>query len=243
MIKIHPRFATARFRHACGLPRCTMLKLFAIGSKRILSAPVLDIDLHKEPFIVFDFSYAVLLLAAMPSENAAPQLTRRILQERNSANVLESDDTMSRATSIHQKFLHPFTRRWNAYIHLGMDLFAEAGTPVYAPIAGNVQAFANNASPQDYGPMVILKHHTNDGQSFYVYGHLSVESLARFSVGKKIATGEQLGTIGAQDVNGGWPTHLHLQIILDPLELDCDFPGVVRASQREVWSPFRPIQI
>ena len=77
--------------------------------------------------------------------------------------------------------------------------------------------------------------------SFYVlYGHLNVESLASFSVGKKISAGEQLGTIGAQDVNGGWPTHLHLQIILDPLELDCDFPGVFRASEREVWSAFSP---
>ena len=40
--------------------------------------------------------------------------------------------------------------------------------------------------------------------------------------------------------NGGWPPHLHFQIILDLLDLDADFPGVAFASQRAVWTSLSP---
>jgi 4-aminobutyrate aminotransferase-like enzyme len=36
-------------------------------------------------------------------------------------------------------------------------------------------------------------------------------------------------------VNGGWTPHVHFQIITDLLDLSCDFPGVARPSQRDVW--------
>ncbi len=89
--------------------------------------------------------------------------------------------------------------------------------------------------------MIILKHITDEGYTFYtVYGHLSVESLAKLSVGKKIAKGEKLGSIGTSNVNGGWTPHVHLQIVTDLLDLDTGFPGVARASQREIWRSFSP---
>ena len=52
-------------------------------------------------------------------------------------------------------------------VHIGMDLYAEAGAAVHAPIAGKVFAFANNEAPQDYGPVVILEHATDSGELFY----------------------------------------------------------------------------
>ena len=48
-------------------------------------------------------------------------------------------------------------------IHLGMDLFVDAGSALYAPLDGTVHVVANNARPQDYGPLVILRHTTGDG--------------------------------------------------------------------------------
>ena len=47
--------------------------------------------------------------------------------------------------------------------HLGIGVFAAAGTPVYAPIAGVVEFATYNADPLDYGKTLILKHSLPDG--------------------------------------------------------------------------------
>ena len=60
-------------------------------------------------------------------------------------------------------------------VHIGLDLFAPPGTPVLAPLDGVVHSVADNASPLDYGPTVILEHEAGPGgPPFYtLYGHLS----------------------------------------------------------------------
>ncbi len=126
-------------------------------------------------------------------------------------------------------------------VHLGIDLFAAAGTPIHAPMEGRVIAFSNNDFPQDYGPVIVLEHEMDADEKFYtLYGHLSRESLQNMKVGKKIKKGEEFAEIGAADVNGNWTPHLHFQVILDLLELGCDFPGVAQPSQRDVWLSLCP---
>ena len=126
-------------------------------------------------------------------------------------------------------------------IHLGIDLFTEAGTAVYAPLDGTIYAFAENAAPQDYGPVIVLQHQTGSGDTFYtLYGHLDRESLPALKVGGAIQKGQRLAAIGTPEVNGGWTPHLHFQVITDLLDLGCDFPGVARPNQREVWKSLCP---
>jgi len=43
-------------------------------------------------------------------------------------------------------------------IHLGIDIWTEAGHPVFAPLSGKVFSFQNNAGFGDYGPTIILEH-------------------------------------------------------------------------------------
>lgn len=118
-------------------------------------------------------------------------------------------------------------------IHLGMDFFAEPGTPVYAPLDGVVHATANNRARLDYGPVMILSH----GDFFTLYGHLAGTPLA---VGTRVRAGQEIARIGARPMNGDWVPHLHFQIIRDLLDLDCDFPGVALASLREVYLALSP---
>jgi 4-aminobutyrate aminotransferase-like enzyme len=128
----------------------------------------------------------------------------------------------------------PFDERRT--IHLGLDIFADAGTAVCAPISGTVHAFADNRAALDYGPVIILRHTTDDGvELFSLYGHLSRESLAGLEVGQTVAAGARIGALGTADVNGGWTPHLHFQLFTDLLGLGIDVPGVARASQREAW--------
>jgi 4-aminobutyrate aminotransferase-like enzyme len=126
-------------------------------------------------------------------------------------------------------------------IHIGLDLFAAAGTPVLAPIDGVVRAFADNAAPQDYGPVIVLEHETDDGTPFFtLYGHLSRESLAGLAIGTRVRAGQQFATLGDASVNGGWTPHLHLQIISDLMQLGTDFPGVARPPHRRPWTALCP---
>ncbi len=117
-------------------------------------------------------------------------------------------------------------------VHLGVDVWTEADTPVFAPLDGQVHSFRDNAGFGDYGPTIILEHRLPGGAFFSLYGHLSRTSLHGLRVGQCFRAGEPVGTIGPYPENGDWPPHLHFQLITDLLGLEGDFPGVVAPSQR-----------
>ncbi|MCA0153743.1 peptidoglycan DD-metalloendopeptidase family protein [Winogradskyella vincentii] len=111
-------------------------------------------------------------------------------------------------------------------IHLGLDLWIEAGTTIYAPLEGTVHSFKNNVNFGDYGPCIILKHHVSGFEFYTLYGHLSLESLQDKRIGDKVEKGQQIATLGTADVNGTYPPHLHFQIIKDIENYEGDYPGV-----------------
>ena len=115
-------------------------------------------------------------------------------------------------------------------IHLGMDFWAEAGTPVFAPIAGLVRRFQVNPGSGNYGPTIILFH--PEENMYSLYGHLASSDLDTLVVGAKVTAGQTLCHLGKPDENGGWPPHLHFQLIRDMQGFQGDYPGV--CSQRDV---------
>jgi murein DD-endopeptidase MepM/ murein hydrolase activator NlpD len=127
-------------------------------------------------------------------------------------------------------------------VHLGVDLFAPAGTPVDAPLPAVVHSVAVNTSPLDYGPTILLRHELAHPDApggpplefFSLYGHLSLASLVaqsgvpRLRPGDAVAAGGVVGWVGPRTANGGWPPHLHFQLCT---EADLggwrgDYPGV-----------------
>ncbi len=126
-------------------------------------------------------------------------------------------------------------------LHLGVDLFAPAGTPVRTPLDGVVAAFHDIARPLDYGPVIILEHRTGGGVPFYtLYGHLSRESLPGLQIGKPVTAGDTIATMGAEDVNGGWPPHVHFQLLVDLLDLGVEVAGVAPRDELAVWRSVSP---
>jgi 4-aminobutyrate aminotransferase-like enzyme/Ser/Thr protein kinase RdoA (MazF antagonist) len=243
---IHPRFAHYTFRHACGLPpvpdSAAVADWLQANSKNF--APVLDIDLRTASSRVFDLSVGSLFLGADPSAAATPVLGERIFRELRAAGIpvgvgRYDEARLIYATPAFAAGARPIDERRT--IHLGIDLFVEAGAPVYAPLAGEVYLAVDNAARLDYGPLVILKHTTDAGRAFFtLYGHLGADALDPCRAGRLVARGERIGSIGAPPRNGDWPPHLHFQIITDLLDLDRDFPGVAYASQRAVWNSLSP---
>lgn len=120
-------------------------------------------------------------------------------------------------------------------IHLGMDIWIDAGTNVLAALDGEVHSFHNNLNHGDYGPTIIMKHQF-DALTFYtLYGHLSIESLAGLAVGKRFKQGDVIAQLGTAEVNGDYPPHLHFQIILDMEDYFGDFPGVSSLNTLEFY--------
>lgn len=115
-------------------------------------------------------------------------------------------------------------------IHLGLDLWAPAGTPVYAPLDGQVHSFRYNDQVLDYGATIILQHRLGNLTFYTLYGHLTLDSLKNLQKGEEIQKGTPFTNIGARHENGGWVPHLHFQIILDMEGREGDYPGVATAA-------------
>lgn len=121
-------------------------------------------------------------------------------------------------------------------IHLGVDLWLPAGSPVFAPLEGLVHSLGNNDKGLDYGGTVILRHDL-DGCVFHtLYGHLAWNSLAGLREGGPVTSGQQLGLLGTPEQNGGWEPHLHFQIIEDMEGKRGDYFGVAQASRLEWYA-------
>ncbi len=106
-----------------------------------------------------------------------------------------------------------------------------------------VHGFENADRHHDYGPVIVLRHVTTDTEPvefFTLYGHLTRDSLDGLRVGQRIARGQQFARIGSAHENGHWWTHVHLQVVVDMLDVPCNVNGAARASQRRVWRSLCP---
>jgi murein DD-endopeptidase MepM/ murein hydrolase activator NlpD len=121
-------------------------------------------------------------------------------------------------------------------LHLGIDIWGEAGTPVYAPLGGMVHSFAFNDRFGDYGATIILQHQIETFQFHTLYGHLSLRDIENLKEGKFISRGECIAHFGQPDENGHWPPHLHFQIIIDMELKEGDYPGVAKFSEKEKYA-------
>jgi len=118
-------------------------------------------------------------------------------------------------------------------IHMGIDIGAPVGTPIYSFYDGEIFLFCNNNGILDYGFTLITKHRIKNIDLFALYGHLDHRSVENKKVGQSIALGDNIAFIGSEVENGGWPPHLHFQLsLVEPLE--CDLPGVVSDKDKEI---------
>ena len=244
---VAPSWAHAVFRHACGLEPCEASPRITawLTAHRAEIAPVMGHDLEDAPLVVFDLSVGSLEIPRpeiVQEREAFSQHVDRLMAASAARFGIGRYDE-PRLVYVTDLFRH--ASNWseeNRTVHLGIDVFCEAGAPVYAPLAGTVHSVANNSAAGDYGPTIILEHRVDDGavRFFTLYGHLSLASLDGMTQGRRVAAGERIAWLGDATVNGGWPPHVHLQVIADMLEREGEFPGVAAPSEREIWLSLCP---
>lgn len=259
---IHPRLAHYQLREACGLPAVPHAPavLAWLGANCGIHAALVPQALLASPAYVLDLSIGSLEVVAplsvsgddqpptlldLPTVDLPHPLSATIDQLMAEAGarlaIGRYDEPRAIYTTPAFRIAAEEGDEWRT-VHIGLDLFAPAGTPVFAPLAGVLHSFYDNAAPCDYGPCIILEHRVDGlAHSFYtLYGHLSRESLIGLAPGQPFERGQPLASLGSEAVNGGWPPHLHFQIVLDMLDRQGEFPGVARPSQRGLWKSLSP---
>ncbi len=242
--QIHPRLAHYVLRAACGLPPVPQSQRVMAWLTQQTFAPIVAEDLGGDACLVLDLSVSSLMLGANPEHSTCSTMTRLIDDAMHAAGARVgigryNEPRLIYANDLFRTGSHPLDEART--IHLGLDIWMPAGTPIFAPLDGVVHCLANNAAPLDYGPLVILRHQTSAGDPFFtLYGHLAEDVLSRWQIGQAVKSGDLLGHMGPPPINGDWPPHVHVQIIVDLLERDADFPGVGLASQRAVWLSLSP---
>lgn len=193
-------------------------------------AAVSPFDLNKENIKIFDFTAAnkEIMELDLNDEAAFNDYIFGELEKNNTPvgiGVYNEDRDIYKRSEV-------FGGSKVRSIHLGIDIWAEAGTPVFAPLSGKIHSFKNNYAHGDYGPTIILQHELEELTFYTLYGHLSLQSIGTKHIGQKIEKGEHFADFGEYKINVHWPPHLHFQIIADMENHFGDFPGVAAKSDK-----------
>jgi 4-aminobutyrate aminotransferase-like enzyme/Ser/Thr protein kinase RdoA (MazF antagonist) len=240
---IDPSYAHYRFRAACGFEACPTAARVTTWLRDSSAAALLpDHDLATA--IVLDFSVQSTQFGEIAHDQDVRVWSDAVfgVMRRAGASVGLGRYDEARPWYTARAFRSEGLDKpeWRT-IHIGVDIFAEAGTAVAAPFDAIVHSVYDNAGHLDYGPTIILRHDISAELRFYtLYGHLSRESLAGLQPGDRITAGQRLATLGDEQVNGGWTPHLHFQIINNLLGRTHEFPGVARPSERALWLSVSP---
>lgn len=119
-------------------------------------------------------------------------------------------------------------------LHLGIDIWGKAHTPIMAPLDGIVHSKGNHTAYGNYGATIILQHDLDGFSFFTLYGHLSEKDLA-IEVNTPVHAGTTFAHFGIPSENGQWPPHLHFQVTLDLQGKSGDYPGVCALSEKEFY--------
>jgi len=247
---VPPQLAHYLFRDACGLGACPstprLVRWLTASAGQM--GRVVEPELAPAAPLMLDLSIGSRDLGNFPDFAETAAFMANVREQMRTAHARIAVGRYDEARPIYTSDAYRIEGNdgpeWRT-VHIGLDLFLEPGAPVFAPLDGVVHSVANNAAPRDYGPTIILKHTVHpEGEpplTFYtLYGHLSTDSLEVVHEGMPVARGARIGAIGEVAENGGWPPHLHFQVIADLLGKRGDFPGVARPSQRGLWLSLCP---
>ncbi|MFW9958595.1 MAG: aminotransferase class III-fold pyridoxal phosphate-dependent enzyme [Candidatus Odinarchaeota archaeon] len=242
--EIHPRYAEYCFRSAAGLEPCPLASpviQWLKNNAMNLGSPI-GVSLDTNNCTVIDLSVGSLDVQSpfhLSDHRAFGELVSKRLKAEG---VRIGIGRYNEPRLIYQGEQYLTFDNEKRTVHLATDIFVENGTPVFSIYDGKIHSFQDTAKPLDNGPTIVVEYETSPNTPpFYVlYSHLSRESLNGLSVGKTVRKGEQIATVGEYPDNGGWPPHLHFQLIVDMLDKEGDFFGVAPPSKRDIWLSICP---
>jgi len=205
-----------------------------IKSNASLIKKVVDFDASIDKLLPLDFTVSNTELTDEILDNT-DVFSAWVNQKLKTNNAIYGIGGYNEHRTIYSRSAHFDTAEEPRRLHLGVDIWAPAETPVYNFFDATVHSFANNNNFGDYGATIILAYQIEGFKFNALYGHLSLASLNDLEEGKFIPAGKSFATLGVKEENGNWPPHLHFQIIEDMGGLKGDFPGVCKFSERDKY--------
>ncbi|MEO1320970.1 MAG: aminotransferase class III-fold pyridoxal phosphate-dependent enzyme, partial [Pseudomonadota bacterium] len=234
------RFVETSLLRAAGLETPDVALSRWLASPECVVAPVFEAPLAEAP--ILDLSITGAHACDNPVQPDMLDIERAVaaLDEGGARAVLGRYDEarLVYGAPFYLSGTHGATDRRT--IHIAIDVFLPAGTPVHAPLDATVHTADVRDAEYDYGGLVVLRHRTPDGTAFFtLYGHLAHDSVRALSEGQPIAAGQAFAELGGPDQNGGWAPHVHLQLGTTDAP-GADWPGVVDPDQRDDWCALFP---
>jgi murein DD-endopeptidase MepM/ murein hydrolase activator NlpD len=205
-----------------------------IHSNASLIQKVVDFDVKHDQLLSLDFTATNTELTdeILDNTDLFSDWVNKKMSENNARYGIGGYDEHR---TIYSRSAHFDTGEEPRRLHLGVDIWAPVGTPIYNFYDATVQSFANNNNFGDYGATIILAYEIDGFKFNALYGHLSQASLSGLEEGKFIPAGAKIAELGAKEENGYWPPHLHFQLIENMEGLKGDYPGVCKFSEREKY--------
>jgi len=205
-----------------------------IKSNASLIKKVVDFDASIDKLLPLDFTVSNTELTDEILDHT-DVFSAWVNQKLKTNNAIYGIGGYNEHRTIYSRSAHFDTAEEPRRLHLGVDIWAPAETPVYNFFDATVHSFANNNNFGDYGATIILAYEIEGFKFNALYGHLSLASLKDLEEGMFIPAGKSFATLGVKEENGNWPPHLHFQIIEDMGGLKGDFPGVCKFSERDKY--------
>jgi 4-aminobutyrate aminotransferase-like enzyme/Ser/Thr protein kinase RdoA (MazF antagonist) len=238
---LHAGLIEARLRLACGMPVSTTAESTVAWLNQHSGAfhPLMgaSIDLSQAPMVELSVEHS-----SIPQNPFA-------IQAHEAQQLIGKDVQLALGYYLEPRLVYtdkafkngPWPSSNRRTVHLGLDVFAPAGSALYVPLAATVETIDNRKANLDYGGVVILRHQTPAGDVFYsLYGHLDPSSLVHLSVGQQLIPGDLFARLGEPSHNGGWDPHVHVQLALFIEGMGYDWPGAADPDDLQIWQSLCP---
>lgn len=237
--QINPDFAHYSFREACGFSAHPKEEAFKAWAKEHeFSLDELFPTVERTEVHLLDLSVSSKWVGHRNDFNDLDLFQFKIdrLQQQHSDKIIAGGylEPRSLYTSTAYDKIGNYGRE-SRTVHLGVDFWLHAGTPVHALFDGEVMVAVDDVGDKEYGGLLILKHQAEDVEFYTLYGHNTPESILKYKVGDRVEKGGQISILGNYPENGNWAPHLHFQVMLSLLDYKDDFPGVAYPNQLNVW--------
>lgn len=211
------------------------MKVLETILRNIQNIKVIDESIDYSQYIPLDLSITndVLAKEEIADSSHFEKYIENYLAKNNAKVAFGGYNEIRNLYKRSTVFNDPKTEERN--IHIGLDLWIKAGTPVLAALDGFIHSFNYNTGVGDYGPTIIIEHKIEKQRFYTLYGHLSLESIGNIKIGDIVEKGTQIGTLGDAIVNGDYAPHLHFQIIEEISNTFGDYPGVCSKSDLDYY--------
>ncbi len=243
--RMDPALATGLLRHACGFEAAPGARRAVawIEGHRAALAPVLDqapARLRKAIVPFGDPTHPIAKVSAARQPEQAEALWREIAA-KDGVDLGIGPWREDRPVYSSEAFESVFMPGQRRSLHLGLDLFAPAGTIVRTPLDGEVVDLFATDLPLDYGHAVLLRHEPEPGVVFHsLWGHLAAQTVTERRRGERLRAGAAIGRMGAPAENGNWQPHVHIQLVTYDSPRAADVIGAGEAIYRDIWAELFP---